>query len=89
MEVTGEGCKTLGYATTDPKVVVRNEITMDEYLDVDDEGERNWVEALKNEILDMPESDVNDSSDISDYDSDSSWNSFQSSDLLDGEKGWQ
>jgi hypothetical protein len=85
MEVIGGGHKTLGYATTDPKIVIHNELKRDEYWDSDDDGERDWVNELKKTILEEFASEDYESS----YDSDTSWKSFSSGDDIDGERDWQ
>lgn len=89
MEIFDDGYKTIGYVTTDPKVVVQNElqITLDEYYEMEDNDERKWVNILKDEFWHETK-EYSDESD-SNYDSDTSYYSFTTSDSIDGEKGWQ
>lgn len=54
MEVTGDGYKTIGYATECAKMVTKYELDEDwnlEHLF----GERTWVEMLKEEIFEEPD----------------------------------
>ena len=99
MEVIDDDSNIVGYATSDPKVVIKNEIKFDEDWDGDEPKKREWVDELENEFWEDSDSnsDSEKNSEIDEYsrdsddsyDSDSSWRSFTSSDLLDGEKTWQ
>ena len=60
MEVIGVGHRTLGHATTCPKLVIQNEMTLDEEFDIED-GQRHWVMELKDEIFEDWEEDCEDS----------------------------
>ncbi len=54
MEVTGDGYKTIGYATECAKMVTKYELDEDwnlEHLF----GERSWIEMLKEEIFAEPD----------------------------------
>lgn len=56
MEVTGDGYKTIGYATECAKIVTKCELDEDwnlEHLF----GERSWIEMLKEEIFEEPDED--------------------------------
>ena len=95
MEVIDDDCKLVGYATTDPKLVIKNEITFDEDWDGDEPKKRKWIDELHNKFWEDSDSETSSEKDEyrydsdNSYDSDSSWKSFSSSDLLDGEKTWQ
>jgi hypothetical protein len=89
LEVFDKGFNKMGYATKDPKEVVWYELFETKDCEINEAVDREWVKELKDEILGVTSESDGIEYNSESYDSDSGWESFGSSDLMDGEKTWQ